>query len=570
MRPRLSLFTKVLLLLLLNLVVLGAALIVFFSLQFRFEPDSPLFAASRGRLESVARLMDDEMRTAAEAERTTVLRRYSSAYRVDFLLCSNNGRRLAGADIPVPDEVMRRVVEAPPRPGPGPGRGPRSDALPPRPEPDMGGSPPPRGPGSDAPPRGPWPAGNLAPTTPPAQPPYPIFTVKTTSPTRYWAGVRLTNFSPGQREQMHTTLLAVSDSMFGHGLFFDPSPWMLVAGSVLVLSILLWLPFVRGLTVTVKQITAATEQIAEERFVVRVNEKRHDELGRLGAAINQLAVRLAGFVGGQRRFLGDISHELNSPLARMQLALGILEERVDSAHLGYVADAQEEVRLMSQLVEELLAFAKAGMRKAELKLVSVPLLPLVRRIWAREAANCEAKIEIAESAAALAQPELLARALANVLRNAARYAYAGGPITIVCGQIVDLLLRELGVLLCLDDLPTGEDLLVLRQDPHRILIIHLRYSTVDFPALFIKLLTASVDLIVKPVRVERVVLRFQVAGAHHASFRDQPCQLECAGTRCRRRHGNTLQSYNFSFGLNLDLLRPPLQAQDRNGLIFLG
>lgn len=150
----------------------------------------------------------------------------------------------------------------------------------------------------------------------------------------------------------------------------------------------------------------------------------------MGAAINQLAVRLAGFVGGQKRFLGDISHELNSPLGRMQLALGILEERVDPAHLGYVADAQEEVRLMSQMVEELLAFAKAGMRTAEIKLVSVPLQPLVRRICAREAANCEVKIEIAESDAALAQPALLARALSNVLRNAARYACAGGPITI--------------------------------------------------------------------------------------------------------------------------------------------
>ena len=428
MRPRLSLFTKVLLLLLLNLVVLSAALIVFFSLQFRFEPISPFFAASRGRLESVARLIADELRTSAEAERTAILLRYSSAYRVEFLLCSNNGRRLAGADIALPDEVLRHMVDA--RPGPGPGRGPRSDGPPPRPEPGMDGPRPRRGPGGDAPPRGPWPAGNVAPTTPPGQPPYPIFTLETTHPTRYWAGVRLDNFAPGQHEPMHATLLAVSDSMFGHGLFFDPSPWMLVAGSVLVLSILLWLPFVRGLTVTVKQMTAATEQIAEERFIVRVNEKRHDELGRLGAAINQLAVRLAGFVGGQKRFLGDISHELNSPLARMQLALGILEERVDPAHLGYVADAQEEVRVMSQMVEELLAFAKAGMRTAELKLVSVSLLPLVRKICAREAANCEVKIELAESDVALAQPALLARALANVVRNAARYARTGGPITI--------------------------------------------------------------------------------------------------------------------------------------------
>ena len=58
--------------------------------------------------------------------------------------------------------------------------------------------------------------------------------------------------------------------------------------------------------------TDATEQIAEEKFDVRVGDKRTDEIGRLGAAINQLASRLSGFVSGQKRFLGDISPECNS------------------------------------------------------------------------------------------------------------------------------------------------------------------------------------------------------------------------------------------------------------------
>jgi two-component system sensor histidine kinase CpxA len=103
----------------------------------------------------------------------------------------------------------------------------------------------------------------------------------------------------------------------------------------------------------------------------------------------------------------------------------ILEERVEAAQKSYVADAQEEVRLMSHMVNDLLAFARAGMRTAEIRLVSVPLLPLVRQICAREAGSCKIKIEIAENLAALAHPELLSRAIANVLRNAARYAGDG-------------------------------------------------------------------------------------------------------------------------------------------------
>lgn len=425
MRVRFPLFTKILFWLLLNLLLLGAVLTVFFSLQFRFAPGSPFFAAFSNRLDSVARMIADEMRLAAENERSAILRRYSSSYKVDFLLYADTGERLAGQDLPIPADVLQRLTEGPPRRGPGGGmppmrRGPGPDEPSPWPGP-RGDAGPKRGPDGQLQGSSP-PADRMEPLSPTAPRPYPMFTVKTTNPTRYWAGVRLMDLSTARSGPNRATLLAVSESVFGHGLFLDPTPWLLVTAIVLALSILLWLPFVRGLTVTVKQMTTATEHIAEERFDARVNEKRSDELGRLGAAINQLAIRLEGFVGGQKRFLGDISHELNSPLARMQLALSILEERAEPAQQGYIGDAQEEVQLMSQLVSELLAFAKAGMRTSDLKLVSVPLLPLVRQVCAREAASCDVHFDIAETTAVLAQPALLSRALANVLRNAARYA----------------------------------------------------------------------------------------------------------------------------------------------------
>lgn len=425
MRVRFPLFTKILFWLFLNLLLLGVVLTVFFNLQFRFAPDSPFFAAFSNRLDSVARMIADEMRSAAENERSAILRRYSSSLKVDFLLYADTGEKLAGQDLPIPAEVMRHLTEGPSRRGLAGGmppnrRGPGADQPPPWPGP-KGDAGPRRGfdgqPQASQPP-----ADRMEPLSPTAPRPYPMFTLKTNDPTRYWAGVRLMDLSTARSGLNRATLLAVSESMFGRGLFLDPTPWLLVTAVGLALSILLWLPFVRGLTLTVKQMTTAAEHIAEERFDARVNEKRSDELGRLGAAINRLAIRLEGFVGGQKRFLGDISHELNSPLARLQLALGILEERAAPAQQGYVADAQEEVQLMAQLVSELLAFAKAGLKTSDLKLVCVPLLPLVRQVCAREAAACDVQIDIAETAAVLAQPPLLSRALANVLRNAARYA----------------------------------------------------------------------------------------------------------------------------------------------------
>jgi len=217
------------------------------------------------------------------------------------------------------------------------------------------------------------------------------------------------------------TLLAVSDSISGSGLFLDFRPWIMVALGALVFSVLFWLPLVRGITRSVAQMTNATEQVAEGHFHVRVNETRRDELGRLGAAINRMSGRLAGFVTGQKRFLGDVAHELCSPIARIQVALGILEQRAD------VEDIREEIQQMSQLVNELLSFSKAGLREKEIVLQPVRLADLVRSVVAREGSE-RVRLEIAEDLTAAAEPGLLSRALANLVRNALRY---GGESPIV-------------------------------------------------------------------------------------------------------------------------------------------
>ena len=76
----------------------------------------------------------------------------------------------------------------------------------------------------------------------------------------------------------------VSESLSAGGLFFDLQSWFWAASAVLAVSVLWWLPFVRGITRSVSQMTFATERIAEGRFNTRVPEDRGDELGRLRVA----------------------------------------------------------------------------------------------------------------------------------------------------------------------------------------------------------------------------------------------------------------------------------------------
>jgi two-component system sensor histidine kinase CpxA len=202
----------------------------------------------------------------------------------------------------------------------------------------------------------------------------------------------------------------------------DLAPWMWAAAVAVVVSLLFWLPFVRGLTRDLGRMNRATEAIADGRFDARVVENRRDELGALGASVNRMAVRLDRLVTGQKRFLGDIAHELGSPIGRMQVSVSILEQRAGPELQTAITDVREEIDHMSTLVGELLAFTKAGLRPRDAELAVVSLAPLVDRVLAREAADDAVSVTLPDGLTVRTDADLLSRALGNLIRNALRHA----------------------------------------------------------------------------------------------------------------------------------------------------
>jgi len=95
----------------------------------------------------------------------------------------------------------------------------------------------------------------------------------------------------------------MSRSLVSSRLFFDPTPWITIGLAVILISAACWLPFIPGMTRSISQMKRAAEQIAEGHFEVHVADRRHNEIGQLGAAVNRMAARLAGFVNGQKAFL---------------------------------------------------------------------------------------------------------------------------------------------------------------------------------------------------------------------------------------------------------------------------
>ncbi|MFN0279157.1 MAG: sensor histidine kinase [Pyrinomonadaceae bacterium] len=413
-----SLFSKIMIWFFLNLLLLGAIFLLIFGLNVRFDRNSPFYGGGSNRIEAVSRIIEGATDEKPREERDEILKRYSEVYKVNFYLFDHRGNQLGGETVSLPDAVNDDVT--------------RFEGFGPRP--DNSNIP------SNQPRRGPR---GLGPPGPP-----PTMTFTTANPTNYWHVIRILTFNQGEDAPVRTRLIVRSDSLYGYGLFFDPWPWIMVAAIIFGVSIIFWLPFVRRITGSIKQMTTAAEKIAGEDFAVRVDERRTDELGGLGSSINNLATRLDGFVSGQKRFLGDISHELNSPLARMQFALSILEDRVRSENQPHIADVKEEVELMSKLVGELLSYSKSGLQGAAVKLEPVNLRSLVENVVERETRKEQPEIEVAidENITANAQPELLFRAVANVVRNSFDYA-ADGKVGIAAeknGRYITLSIHDNG------------------------------------------------------------------------------------------------------------------------------
>ncbi len=428
MRPTFPLSAKILLWFFANLLLIALAAYAFLEFEFHLGPESLLGGRAGHRVDALADLVNGETATASPAHWDDVLARAGNLYGLHLLIVAPDGHRVAGESIALPQDVIARLYRDHPH-GPPPFPPLQGGEMRP---PDRADQPPDR----DRPPH----------------PPSDHRMIHTAGPSRYWllmpldlpgpqlelslgasamfpANIPGAPFPPPDRPVLPPpplTLVAVSDSIGLGGLVLDFTPWIATGAGIIVFSLLFWLPLVRGITRSIHEMTAATARVAEGRFDVRVGESRRDELGLLARSINQMAGRLSGFVHGQKRFLGDIAHELCSPLARAQVALGILENQTAAADL---ADLREEVQQMSSLVNELLSFSKASLAAGRIKLESVTLQEIVTRAIDRENLS-GAAIHSAIPADLMvnAEPDLLCRAISNLLRNAVKYAGGAGPI----------------------------------------------------------------------------------------------------------------------------------------------
>ena len=213
-------------------------------------------------------------------------------------------------------------------------------------------------------------------------------------------------------------------------------PGWTMAGAVVASFLFAWL-LAWYFSRPIRALRGAFEAAAGGDLAPRFNPKggvRGDELTDLGRDFDRMSAQLRSLMDGQRRLLHDVSHELRSPLARLQAAIGLAHQQPDKIAASLERIERESVR-MDKLVGELLTLARLEANPELPQREEIALMDLIDEIASDarfEAEQAGRRIELTGVAIVNVRgaPDLLWRAIENVVRNAIKHSPAGGTVAI--------------------------------------------------------------------------------------------------------------------------------------------
>jgi signal transduction histidine kinase len=198
----------------------------------------------------------------------------------------------------------------------------------------------------------------------------------------------------------------------------------------------LWLA--RYLTKPLLNLRTTTNQLAEGNLGARVASKltkRHDEIGQLGRDFDGMAERLESMVKAQQRLLGDISHELRSPLARLGVALGLARQRSGVEASGSLDRIERESDNLNEMISQLLTLTRLESGTDGRRRSNVDLAELVREVaedadFEARSVNRSVQVVSSDNCSINGVEELLRSAVENVVRNAVRFTAEGTAVEV--------------------------------------------------------------------------------------------------------------------------------------------
>jgi signal transduction histidine kinase len=213
----------------------------------------------------------------------------------------------------------------------------------------------------------------------------------------------------------------------------------------------------RYLSRPISELRSAASRLAQGDLTARVGGKlanRSDEAAGLVREFDQMAERVADLIDAQRRLIGDISHEIKSPLARLSVALGLARRTAQTYAPRQFDRMERELERLSMLAGELLTLAKLEQAPGLTPLATVDLGAVVERVLSDATYESPTRMgdvvlhQHGRPLLVAGDEDLLRRAIENVVRNAIFYTPPGTKVEVALsspdGRSAQLEIRDHG------------------------------------------------------------------------------------------------------------------------------
>lgn len=208
------------------------------------------------------------------------------------------------------------------------------------------------------------------------------------------------------------------------------------AGAIaLLLSVILGIYFAVGIARPVQRISDTASAIKEGNLSVRTGLSGDDQLGQLGQRFDEMADAIERDRDLERQLIGDVAHELRTPLMAIQATVEAIQDGVFEADEEHLNTISFETRRLGRLVEALLHLNRLENGTTEVKRDLVNLSSVVGGLSTTHEALIESSgimffTDVAPNVMIVGDQDLISQAVANLLSNAVRYTPENGMVTV--------------------------------------------------------------------------------------------------------------------------------------------
>lgn len=208
------------------------------------------------------------------------------------------------------------------------------------------------------------------------------------------------------------------------------------AGAIaLLLSVILGIYFAVGIARPVQRISDTASAIKEGNLSARTGLSGDDQLGQLGQRFDEMADAIERDRDLERQLIGDVAHELRTPLMAIQATVEAIQDGVFEADEEHLNTISFETRRLGRLVEALLHLNRLENGTTEVKRDLVNLSSVVSGLSTTHEALLESSgimffTDVAPNVMIVGDQDLISQAVANLLSNAVRYTPENGMVTV--------------------------------------------------------------------------------------------------------------------------------------------